>query len=237
MKRWVGFFLSLVVSQTWAIEPPVRRSLIDLRAYLPQTATAAFQFGGERLFPITDFFSLRAVARLRQSLPDFDRFQYGAEALAVAPWFPNPQLGIFLRGEQTNQLSASVSFLNLALGISWEIRFFGRWAFRGRFGRVHRWLHSGRQTLLPLPLGADFQEDDFLLSLFFSFGLGRAGVIDLGFATLENLEIYRLNFPYMEAAWSPGEARNPDWRFFVRLQKLLGFGRDETVLLGVQHAL
>jgi hypothetical protein len=207
----------------------------DFRLRTSSIGQSAIQAGIEESIALLSWLEFSGAARLQHSFSDLDRFQYSIDLTAFYPLGERSRVGVFGHLHQDNLLSTAASLSSFVGGIHAGIApSSGSWVLV-RFGRVWRSGHVLHATLFPFPFSPDFAEVDLALELRFGARCPW-GWTELSLGNLEGLEVYRLNLPYAEAAWSLSETAPLARKIFARWQLLLGFGRPEALVAGFRAA-
>lgn len=113
-------------------------------------------------------------------------------------------------------------------------RAFGRFELTGTIGWYERFITLTGSNVIPVFLPDRYYQHDIGVNLGFRYFFKRSLSSALFISTIDDIAIYNLNNPYIEAR---GDFVSFNWGLaaFLRYQILLGFGRLDQIVFGAEY--
>lgn len=198
---------------------------------IPNSLQQSLSFTTLELNPVT----LSVRARLAESIPDVGFLHYGADA-GISPW---SWVSFWLRASQQifigDGTSATHLSARLRLNTGW-----GSLRLLGETGLFHRSWSLAHARPIPTFSNVSLNEYDLLVNLGIRWHFAELWSIQAQLSTVELLDIYNLNHPFVETrVWHTLSETDLEAFAYFRYQILLGFGLIEnwTVGLGISTRL
>ena len=153
-------------------------------------------------------------------------------------WSPFSFFSLELRLGQALQLPSTVSETDLVAVAGLSASPFSFLKLFGKFGWYERYVQLTNVLIIPTPFRGDENDYDFVAEIGGTGWLSESLSLTLKLSTLEEIEVYNLNNPFIEARLD--YERGPGlgtWFLFGRYQALLGFGRLDQLVVGAGWVL
>ncbi len=171
----------------------------------------------------------QSAGRLSLSTKDIESWGYALGG--TLPWFPF--FSTSLRFSEENALSSTTSLSSFLALAHLHYRPFQSWNLFLQGGWYRRFVDLGKTHFLPAVLGSSYSEHDFAVALGTEIHWSTCFSTGAKVATFEELSVYNLNNPLIQADITYQESDGLRWTLYSRYQLLLGFGRMDSFKLGV----
>lgn len=124
-----------------------------------------------------------------------------------------------------------------ALGyIRWDAPSMGPVSFYFLGGWYYRFVQLDKVSIVPFVGRVSFSQQDFCTNLGFNISLTSSTSWKLALSTMDEMEVYNLNHPFIESSWGIVDPiSQSQWLATIRSQVLLGFGRIDRLVFGLSY--